>query len=54
MVGTLVGGCRCTTSWCELDLTFDLVIVTMILKILSGHFFDSIKCRRLTLVRGIG
>ena len=24
MVGTLVGACRCATSWCDLDLTFDL------------------------------
>ena len=38
MVGTLVKGCRCATSWCDLDLTFDLVIVTMTFKILSGLF----------------
>ena len=24
MVGTLVRGCRCATSWSDLDLTFDL------------------------------
>ena len=29
---------RCTTSWCDLDLTFDLVIVTASFKILSGLF----------------
>ena len=29
-------GCRCAMSWCHLDLTFDLVIVTMSFKILSG------------------
>ena len=29
MVGILVIGCRCATSFCDLDLTFDLVIVTM-------------------------
>ena len=23
MVGTLVGGCRCAVSWCDLDLTFE-------------------------------
>ena len=38
MVGTLVGGCRCATSWCDLDLTFDLVLVTMSFKMLSGLF----------------
>ena len=32
MVGTLVWGCRCATSWCNLDLTFDLDIVTMSFK----------------------
>ena len=35
MVGTLVGGCRCATSWCDLHLTFDLAIVTLTVKILS-------------------
>ena len=29
-VGTLVRGCRCATSWCDLDLTFDFAIVTLI------------------------
>ena len=38
MVGTLVGGCRCTTSWCDLDLTFEVVIVTLSFKFLSGLF----------------
>ena len=32
MVGTLVRGCRCAVSWCDLDLTFDLVIVTISFK----------------------
>ena len=31
-------GCRCATSFCDLDLTFDLIIVTMSFKILSGLF----------------
>ena len=35
MVGTLVGGCRYATSWCDLDLTFDLAVVTLTYKILS-------------------
>ena len=29
------GGCRFATSWCDLDLTFDLDVVTLIFKILS-------------------
>ena len=27
-------GCRCVMSWCDLDLSFDIVIVTLSLKIL--------------------
>ena len=38
MVGKLDRGCRCATSWGDLDLTFDLVIVTISFKILSGLF----------------
>ena len=32
----LVRDYRCATSWCDLDLTFDLAIVTSNYKILSG------------------
>ena len=38
LVGTLVRGCRCAMSWCDLDLTFDLAAVTLSLKILSGLY----------------
>ena len=47
MVGTLVGGgggggggggSRCATLWCDLDLTFDLAVVTLTFKILSGQY----------------
>ena len=38
LVGTLVGGCRCVSSYCSLGLAYDLVIVTMSLTILSGLF----------------
>ena len=31
-------GCRYAASFCDLDLTFDLVIVAMSFKILSGLF----------------
>ena len=30
-------------SWCDLDLTFDLVMVTMSFKILSGLFLGFLK-----------
>ena len=34
--------CRCAMSWCDLDLTFYLVIVALSLKILSGPYLG--KC----------
>ena len=30
-------GCKCAIAWYNLDLTFDLAIVTLSLKILSGQ-----------------
>ena len=38
MVGSLVGNCRCSASWCDFDLSFDLDIVTFSLKIISGVY----------------
>ena len=35
--------CRCATSWCDLDLNFDLAVVTLSLKILSGLYLR--KCK---------
>ena len=29
MEGTLVGGYRCATSWCDLHLTFDLAYLML-------------------------
>ena len=36
-------GCRCATSWCDLDLTLDLAIMTLSLKILSGLYLGNCK-----------
>ena len=36
-------GCRCATSWYDLDLTFDLAVVTLSLKILSGLYLINRK-----------
>ena len=36
-------GCRCATSWSNLDLTFDLAVVTLSLKILSGLYLGNHK-----------
>ena len=41
MAGTLVRGCRCATSWSDLDLTFDLAIVTLTYKILSRLYLGN-------------
>ena len=54
MVGTLVRGCRCAMSWCDLDLTFDLAIVTVTYKILYGLILETIRYRKLILGRDIG
>ena len=43
MVGTFVRGCRCAMSWSDLDLTFDLVVVTLTYKILSGLYLRNRK-----------
>ena len=43
MVGPLIRRCRCATSWCNLDLTFHLVIVALTYKTLSGVYFGNCK-----------
>ena len=43
MVGTLVRGCRCAMSWFDLDLTFDLAVVTLTYKILSALYLGNHK-----------
>ena len=40
-------------SWCNLDLTFDLAVVTLTYKILSGLILESIRCKKLKLVSNI-
>ena len=35
--------CRCATSWCDLDLTFDLGVVSLIFKILTRLYFGTVK-----------
>ena len=39
----MVRGCKCATSLCDLDLTFDLAIVTLTYKILSGPYLRNCK-----------
>ena len=47
-------GFRCATSWCNLDMTFDLVIVTLTFKISSGLYLRKVRCRMLRPGRDIG
>ena len=54
MVGTLVRRCRCAMSWCELDLTFGLAVVTLTYTILSRPYLRTVRCRKLMLGRDIG
>ena len=42
--GTDIGwGCRCSASWCYLELTFDLAVVTLTCKILPGQYLSNCK-----------
>ena len=43
MVGILVKGCRCATSWCDLDLTLDLAVVSLTYKMLPGLYLGNLK-----------
>ena len=48
-------GCKCAASWCNLDLTFDLAIVTLNFKLLAGLYIsETVRCRKLILGRDIG
>ena len=41
--GTLVGDGKCAMSWCDLDLTFDLTVVTLTYKILPRLYLRNCK-----------
>ena len=45
-------GCKCSVSW--RDPTFDLVIVTLILKSYPGYISETVSYRKLILGRNIG
>ena len=44
----------CATSWSNFDLTFNLAVVTSSLKILSGLYLKTVRCRKLILGRDVG
>ena len=50
-----MGDCRCATSWCDFDLTFDLAVVTLTFNILTRLYLGNRKvCRKLILGRDFG
>ena len=54
MLGTLVSGCKCASSWCDLDLTFDLAVVTLTFKIFSRLYARNHKVQEMKHGRDIG
>ena len=48
-------GIRCATSWCDLDLTFDLAVVTLTyIKSYPGYISETVRCSKLILGMDIG
>ena len=47
MAGTFVRGCMCAASWSDLDWTFDLAVVALTYKILSGLYLRNRKMWKL-------
>ena len=43
ILGRDIQGCSCATSWCDLDLTFDLAFVTLTLQTLSELYLRNCK-----------
>ena len=43
-------GCRCATSLCDFELTFELAVVILTLKCFLGYFSETVKHRK--LIRG--
>ena len=52
--GNIGWGCRCATVWSDLDLIFDLAVVTLTSKICPGYISETVRCRKLILGRDIG
>ena len=47
-------GCRCAMSWCDLDLTFDLAVVTLTYKSCPGYISETISYMKLIFGVDIG
>ena len=46
--------CRCVVSWCDIDLTFELAVVTLTFKILCWPYLKNRKVSEVTVVGGVG
>ena len=46
--------CGCAASWCDLDVTFDLAVVTLTYKSCPGYISETVRCGKLILGRDIG
>ena len=45
--------CSCATSCCDLDLTFDIAVVTFTFKFCPGYFLETVRSRRFIFGRDI-
>ena len=54
MAGILGGGCSSATSWGDLDLYFNIAVVTLIFKTLFGYILETVSCRKLLHGRSVG
>ena len=52
MVGILVRGCMYARSWCDLDLTFDLAVMTLPFKFLSKLYLGNRKVEEVGILYG--
>ena len=50
----MIRGFKCAMSLCDLDLTFDLAVVTLTYKLLSGQYFRNCKVMEVDTCRDIG
>ena len=53
ILGRDIGWRRCAMSWCDINVTFDLAIVTLTFKFLSSYIPETMKCKKLILDRDI-
>ena len=50
----IVWGCRCAALLCDIDLTFDISVVTLTFKSFLGYILKTVMYRKLMHGREIG